>query len=118
VRVHGRVNEKKLEGLKNGITVEGVRYKSIKASIENRPVTKEGEAEASKPGTNTWLSVTLKEGKNREIRRVMGALDLDVSRLIRVGYGPFALSKLPVGQIKPIEDELMKQQIAGYFKDK
>lgn len=111
VRVHGGVDQKKLERLKNGITVEGVRYKSIKAVLDD-------VAETRTPGTNSWISVTLREGKNREIRRVMEALGLRVTRLIRTDYGPFPLGKLPRGHVKEIDQTVLQAQVQGYFKSK
>ena len=107
VRVHGRVDEKRLASLAKGITVEGVRYKGIKAEIDLAAV---------KDGTNTWLFVTLREGKNREIRRVMEALGLKVNRLIRVSYGPFNLGNMNPGAAEEVPAKVLKQQCAGYFK--
>ena len=112
VRVHGRVEAKKLESLKKGIKVDGVSYKSIEASIDALP---EGE---SKVGANTWLTLALKEGKNREIRKVMEAIGLKVTRLIRTDYGPFSLGKLERGRVLEVKPKVLKQQILGYFKDK
>lgn len=106
VRVHGRVDERKLDNLKNGITVEGIYYKSIDATLEKSQ------------GTNSWLNIVLTEGKNREIRRVMEALDLRVNRLIRTDYGPFHLGKLPERAAEEVSITVMRKQIAGYFKDK
>ena len=105
VRVLGNVSEKRLESLKKGITVDGVRYKSIKATLEDK-----------KEGANQWISVTLHEGKNREIRRVMEALGLQVNRLIRLGYGPFELGKMPKGSVREIEDSVLRAQIKPFFK--
>ncbi len=110
VRVHGKVNEKRLASLKNGITVEGVRYKSIIAVVEKDP------AEREQSGANTWLSITLTEGKNREIRRVMEALGLRVTRLIRTDYGPFTLGKMTRGSVDEVSVDQMRKQIAGYFQ--
>lgn len=107
VRVHGKVNVKRLESLKNGITVEGVRYGSIEAKLE----------ESEKEGTNSWISMTLREGKNREIRRVMEALGLNVTRLIRTDYGPFTLGKMTRGAVQEVQFHVMKQQISGFFKE-
>ena len=104
VRVLGKVNEDRLASLKKGITVEGVRYKSITASLD------------STQGANSWLSITLTEGKNREIRRVMEALNLQVNRLIRISYGPFNLGKLEKGAAEEIPDSILKEQIKGYFR--
>lgn len=105
VRVHGKADPDRLETLKDGITVEGVRYKSILA------VPEKGGS-----GANSWISVTLQEGKNREIRRVMEALNLQVNRLIRVAYGPFNLDDLPVGAAKEIKEPVLREQVAGYFR--
>jgi 23S rRNA pseudouridine2605 synthase len=104
VRVHGHVSEKKLARLKDGIKVDGVQYKSIEAKID------------SAQGTNSWLTVVLVEGKNREIRRVMEALDLKVNRLIRTAYGPFELGELPKGVAVEVRGGVLKSQCAGYFK--
>lgn len=109
VRVIGRVDARRLEALKDGITVEGVRYRSIDAKIDKN-------TERVTQGANTWLSMTLREGKNREIRRVMEALDLRVNRLIRVSYGPFNLGKMPAGEIIEVKPDVMKAQVSGYFK--
>lgn len=107
VRVKGKVDVKRLDALKNGITVEGVHYKSIIATLDQE-----------QSGANAWITVALKEGKNREIRRVMEALNLQVSRLIRTSYGPFSLGKIPVGAVQEIKEHIVKAQVPGYFKDK
>ena len=107
VRVHGRVDEKRLAKLNDGITVEGVRYRGIGAEID---------ASVPKEGTNTWLIVTLREGKNREVRRVMEALGLKVNRLIRTSYGPFNLGDMNKGAVSEIKSPVIKSQCAGYFK--
>lgn len=103
VRVHGRLNHKALEKLKDGVTVDGVNYKSIEVTIDTE-------------GVNSWLTVTLREGKNREIRKVMEHLGLKVNRLIRVSYGPFNLGKLDKGSIEEVKETTLKSQIAGFFK--
>ncbi len=104
VRVHGRVDERKLDSLKNGITHEGVKYRSVIAKFE------------SQNGANSWLEITLTEGKNREVRRVMEAIGLTVNRLIRVSYGPFNLGNMQKGSVQEVKPSVMKQQIAGFFK--
>lgn len=106
VRVKGTVDQKKLDGLKKGITVDGVRYKSIEAVLDQ-----------AQNAANVWISVTLREGKNREIRRVMEALNLSVNRLIRTSYGPFNLDQLASGAVLEIKERILRQQIPGYFKD-
>ena len=92
VRVHGAVDRSRLDRLKQGITVEGITYGPITATIEKHQ------------GSNTWLRVSLREGKNREIRRVMAALGLQVSRLIRVSYGPFSLGTLSKGGVEEVPE--------------
>ncbi len=99
VRVHGKIDEKRLSGLKQGITVDGVKYGEIIATVEKLQ------------GSNAWLSVSINEGKNREIRKVMGALKLEVTRLIRVSYGPFQLGSLGAGEISEISQKVIKEQI-------
>jgi len=98
-RVHGRVDERRLEDLKKGITVEGIRYAPIEARFE----------QAS--GHNSWLSITLHEGKNREIRRVMEALGLNVNRLIRTAYGPFQLGKLVRGGVVEMPPKVLRENL-------
>ena len=106
VRVHGRVDEGKLQALEKGITIEGFHYKSIEASLEKQT------------GANAWLDVVLTEGKNREVRKVMEALGLRVNRLIRVAYGPFNLGDLPKGAVLEVKPKVLHEQLAGYFKEK
>lgn len=104
VRVHGLVDEKKLQSLKNGVVVDGIQYGSISAIIE------------SKQGANTWLQVTLTEGKNREIRRVMKSIGLEVSRLIRLSYGPFQLGSLKKGEAKEVPTKVLREQLGNKFE--
>ena len=99
VRVFGHVTDDMLESLKDGLTVDGVKYGSIDARIEK------------KTGRNAWLIVSLAEGKNREIRRVMEHLDLQVNRLIRQSYGPFRLDDLDRGDVAPVPRRQMIDQL-------
>ncbi|MFH5924250.1 pseudouridine synthase [Roseomonas xinghualingensis] len=99
VRVHGRVNEGALAWLARGITVDGVKYGPIQAGLDSRQ------------GTNAWLTVSLQEGKNREVRRVMQHLELHVTRLIRVAYGPFQLGTLPPGAVEEVNARTMREQL-------
>lgn len=85
-RAYGPVTQADLEALSEGIEIEGVRYGSIDANIERRT------------GANVWIEMRLREGKNREVRRVLEHLGLTVNRLIRVAYGPFILADLPIGE--------------------
>ncbi len=103
VRVHGSVDEKKLADLKNGVEVEGIQYGSIKAEI------------VTIKGTNAWLMVTLNEGKNREIRKVMKSIGLEVNRLIRLSYGPFQLGSLKPGETREIPQKVLKEQLGAKF---
>lgn len=89
-RAFGEVTQEQLEALADGVEIDGMRYGSINANLE-RGTTK-GAAR------NQWIEVTITEGKNREVRRVLEYLGLEVNRLIRVGYGPFNLGDLPRGQ--------------------
>ena len=84
-RTFGEVTQEQLEELMDGVTIDGMRYGPIDANMERRT------------GRNQWIELTITEGKNREIRRVLEHLELQVSRLIRIGYGPFALDDLPRG---------------------
>ncbi len=79
VRANGKVSEDQLKQLADGISVDGIKYGPIEASLERLQ------------GTNCWLNIGLREGKNREVKNVLGALGLQVNRLIRVSYGPFVL---------------------------
>ena len=104
VKVHGRLSEKRLADLENGIEIEGVKYGAIKVII------------GSKNGSNSWLTVTLQEGKNREVRRVMKHLDLDVARLIRVSYGPFQLGAMKEMEVKEVPQKVISEQIKSPMK--
>ncbi|PKR58089.1 pseudouridine synthase [Thalassospira lohafexi] len=104
VRVHGRIEESKLKQLEEGVTVDGVHYGSIHAEVD---VQKD---------SNAWMTVTLREGKNREIRRVMEHLGWPVTRLMRVSYGPFQLGSLAPGDCEEITGKVMKEQLAAFFK--
>ncbi|PZQ48240.1 MAG: rRNA pseudouridine synthase [Micavibrio aeruginosavorus] len=104
VRAHGRVSQTKLESLKKGLTYKGVKYGPIEAKLE------------SQQGANVWIEVAITEGKNREVRNVMEHLELVVNRLIRVSYGPFHLGSLPKGAVLEVKPQMLKEQLAGFFK--
>jgi 23S rRNA pseudouridine2605 synthase len=106
VRVHGRIHPERLEKLKEGLMWKGVRYGSIIA-------TTEGVSE----GTNTWLRMSLSEGKNREIRNVMEALNLQVNRLIRLSYGPFELGPLKRGDLVEIKSKAIKDLLKEHLPE-
>ncbi|MBZ9766727.1 MULTISPECIES: pseudouridine synthase [unclassified Mesorhizobium] len=98
-RVHGKVEESALAGLREGIAVDGVFYGSIEASLDREQ------------GTNAWLTLGLREGKNREVKNILGALGLDVTRLIRISYGPFQLEDLPEGHVLEIKGRVLREQL-------
>ncbi|WP_083831215.1 pseudouridine synthase [Sphingomonas sp. KC8] len=99
-RVFGEVTQTMLDDLIEGIEIEGVRYGSIDANLERRT------------GRNGWVEMKLREGKNREVRRVLEHLGLQVSRLIRTSYGPFRLGDLPVGAV----DEVLQHDLVNFRK--
>lgn len=96
VRVYGAVKQSALQGLAKGIEVEGITYGPIQAHI------------VQKSGANTWIQMSLWEGKNREIRKIMTFLGLQVNRLIRINYGPFALGSLQPQELMETDPLLIK----------
>ena len=104
VRVYGNVDPKALARLADGTVVEGVRYGAIEAALEARTTA------------NSWLSVALKEGRNREVRKVMAHLNLQVTRLIRVAYGPFQLGNLERGAVDEVTGKVLREQLSGIPK--
>jgi len=101
VRAHGRVKQADLENLKNGIAIDGIFYGAIEATIEREQ------------GSNVWLSVALREGKNREVKNILKHLGLEVARLIRVSYGPFQLGDIEPGQVKEIRGRTLQDQLGS-----
>ncbi|MEM7690584.1 MAG: pseudouridine synthase [Pseudomonadota bacterium] len=97
-RAYGEVTQDQLEGLIEGIEIDGVRYGSIDANLERGGGSSSGPSKAK----NHWIEMTITEGKNREVRRVLEFFELKVSRLIRTSYGPFALGDLPRGRAEII----------------
>jgi 23S rRNA pseudouridine2605 synthase len=106
-RAHGRTTQEKLDTLKDGVTVEGVRYGPIEAKLDK---AKEGPQ-----GANLWITVTLHEGKNREVRRVLESIGLKVNRLIRLAYGPLALGTLGVGELEEVGPRVVREQVAEHI---
>ncbi len=98
-RAYGRVQQEELDTLKDGVTVDGVRYGPIEAKLERGA------------GSNAWIAMSLTEGKNREVRRVLDALGLKVNRLIRISYGPFQLGTLAPGAVEEIPRRVLKDQL-------
>jgi 23S rRNA pseudouridine2605 synthase len=99
VRAHGKVTQEALDKLKDGIEVEGVRYGPIEAKLD------------SAQGSNIWLTLSLREGKNREVRNVLSTLGLDVNRLIRLSFGPFQLLDLTPGAVEPVRRRVLADQL-------
>ena len=98
-RVHGRPDPQALAALARGVTVEGVRYGPVEAGLD------------SAKGENAWLTIGLREGRNREVRRIMAYLNLPVSRLIRISYGPFQLGNLPRGAAEEVPARVLRGQL-------
>ncbi|MDV7338003.1 pseudouridine synthase [Terasakiella sp. A23] len=101
VRVHGRVNEDELAALKEGPVIEGVQYGSVEAVLDVQK------------GSNAWINVNIREGKNREVRRIMESLGFEVTRLIRTDYGPVQLGKLPRGEMEEIPRKALAEWFGG-----
>jgi 23S rRNA pseudouridine2605 synthase len=99
VRVFGRPDEPALANLKGGVSIEGVDYGPIDAALERQK------------GDNCWLTLALREGKNREVRRVMEHLGCRVNRLIRVAFGPFQLGNLEAGEVREVPRKVLKEQL-------
>lgn len=99
VRVKGNPTDADLEPLRKGITVEGESFQPMTVSLDRVQ------------GANAWLTVGLREGKNREIRRAMSALGLTVNRLIRVSYGPFRLNELEPGMVEEVRPKILRDQL-------
>ncbi|ATE63498.1 pseudouridine synthase [Rhizorhabdus dicambivorans] len=99
-RAYGNVTQDQLESLIEGVEIDGVRYGSIDANMERRT------------GANVWIEMKLREGKNREVRRVLEYLGLEVSRLIRIAYGPFELGDLQPGEV----GEILQHQLVAFRK--
>ena len=99
VRVHGVPEEAMLERLRAGLTVEGERFQGMSVTLDRQQ------------GANAWLTIGLREGRNREIRRAMEAVGLEVNRLIRVGYGPFKLGSIAAGALEEVRPRVLRDQL-------
>ncbi|MBQ9738203.1 MAG: rRNA pseudouridine synthase [Alphaproteobacteria bacterium] len=105
VRVHGKLTPEIMGRLKKGVKIKGISYAPCEIDVEKEL------------GTNTWVLMTLKEGKNREIRRLMEFFGLQVTRLIRISYGPFQLGNLEVGGVREITTKALKGIMADLKLD-
>lgn len=99
VRINGRPTDATLEPLRKGVTVEGERFQPMQISLDRQQ------------GANAWLTIGLREGKNREIRRAMESIGLVVNRLIRISYGPFQLGELKPGAVEEVRRRIMRDQL-------
>jgi len=99
VRAHGSVTQQQLDALGGGITVDGIHYGAIEATLDRVQ------------GSNLWLTFAIREGKNREVRNVLGALGLTVTRLIRVSFGPFQLGELAEGDVEEVRTRVLREQL-------
>jgi 23S rRNA pseudouridine2605 synthase len=99
VRVHGQPDEAMLAPLTRGITIEGERFQPMTVTVDRQQ------------GANAWLTVGLREGRNREIRRALEAVGLTVNRLIRISYGPFQLGELKAGEAEEVRQKILADQI-------
>ena len=105
VRINGSVSEAKLDQLRAGITVDGVNYQPMIVTFDRQQ------------GANAWLTVSIREGKNREIRRTMEAIGVTVNRLIRVSYGPFQLNDLKAGAVEELKQRVVRDQLGIEAKE-
>ncbi len=99
VRAHGEVTQAQLDGLCEGVEVDGVRYGPIDATLEHDK------------SANVWIVMAIREGKNREVRNILGHLGLEVNRLIRVSYGPFQLGELAEGEVDEVKTRVLREQL-------
>lgn len=99
VRVNGRPSDAMLEPLRKGMTVDGERFQGMAVAIDRQQ------------GANAWLTIGLREGKNREIRRALESVGLGVNRLIRISYGPFQLKTLKAGEVEEIRAKVLRDQL-------
>ena len=99
VRAHGAVTQAALDTLGDGLTVGGVRYGPVSASLDRTQ------------GSNVWLTLGLREGKNREVKRLLEHFGLTTNRLIRISYGPFQLGDLPSGGLVEVRGRVIREQL-------
>ena len=112
VRARGRITQAQLDELKSGVSIDGVNYGPIEATLDGVPAPEISPDDMHRrEGANIWLTVGLREGKNREIRKIMGHLGLDVGRLIRVSFGPFQLMDLEPGTVEPVRRRVLAEQL-------
>jgi len=106
VRAHGRISQAELDRLQDGAEIDGIRYGPIEAQVD------------SMQGGNCWVSIGLREGKNREVRKIFGSLGMEVNRLIRVSFGPFQLLDLKPGQAEAVKQRVLVDQLGREVAEK
>lgn len=112
-RARGKITQEQLDALKDGVVVDGVSYGPIEAKLDK---AKESKSEDGKAPANLWISVSITEGKNREVRKVLESVGLTVNRLIRLAYGPFRLEVLPVGSVEEVGPRVIRELLADYIR--
>ena len=105
VRAFGRADQRKLLELKKGITLEDVHYRGVDVDVERQQ------------GGNVWLKISLREGKNREVKKLLSYVGLEVNRLIRLSFGPFQLGNLETGAVEEIPRRVLRQQLGSTWSD-
>ncbi|WP_312147500.1 pseudouridine synthase [Brevundimonas sp.] len=111
-RARGRITQAELDKLKTGCTVDGVHYGPMEATIDKAKEKEDGERSSA----NLWISVSITEGKNREVRKVLESVGLTVNRLIRLAYGPFQLGTLPIGAVEEIGPRVIREMLADHIR--
>jgi 23S rRNA pseudouridine2605 synthase len=99
VRAHGAISQERLNTLRRGVSIDGIHYGPIEAILDRVQ------------GSNVWLTLGIREGKNREVRNVLGDLGLKVTRLIRVSFGPFQLGELREGEVEEVRTRVLREQL-------
>lgn len=110
-RARGRVKQEDLDKLKDGVTVDGVTYGPVIATIDKAKTNEDGVQSA-----NLWISVQISEGKNREVRKVLESVGLTVNRLIRLAYGPFQLGTLPIGSVEEVGPRVIREMLGQHIR--
>ena len=106
VRVNGRFHHKRLEEITKGVTIEGINYRKVEIELDDR-----------KEGVNQWLTIKIREGKNREVRKLLEYAGMTVTRLLRTSYGPFELNKLQRGSVAEVAKSDLLINCKEFFKD-
>jgi 23S rRNA pseudouridine2605 synthase len=112
-RARGKITQADLDKLKEGVVVDGVSYGPIEATLDK---AKESKSEDGKAPANLWISVSITEGKNREVRKVLESVGLTVNRLIRLAYGPFRLDVLPVGAVEEVGPRVIRELLGEHIR--